>query len=95
MFLLLRRPSAFTPLLISLFLLALIWTQIARFGVVHQGDEGTAAHLFQILMPVQILIIAFFAAVWFRKQPKAALGVLTLQFGAALAVLATVYLLRL
>jgi hypothetical protein len=45
----------------SLIALALVLGHVALFGVVHQADEGTAAHLWQFLMAVQVPIIAFFA----------------------------------
>lgn len=90
---LLRRPSAFMPPAISALLLISIAAHLARFG--RRPDEGTAAHLFQILMPTQAIIIAFFAFSWLPHKRRAALEVLALQSGAALAVLAVVYFLRL
>jgi hypothetical protein len=88
---LLKRPSAFLPLAISgAFLIAFV-IGIAEGRLVRQPDEGTGAHLFQILMPAQLLIIAFFAISWIPKKPKSALQVLVLQGCAALAVLAIVY----
>jgi hypothetical protein len=56
-----REPSAFLPVAMSLIALALVLGHVALFGVVHQADEGTAAHLWQLLMAVQVPIIAFFA----------------------------------
>ncbi len=88
---LLKRPSAFLPVAISAFLLVLIAVHIARFGTLHAADEGTEAHLFQILMPVQLAIIAFFAVTWLQKTPTAAARVLALQIFAAILVLAAVF----
>jgi hypothetical protein len=59
--------------------------------LLRQPDEGTAAHLFQILMPLQFLIMLFFAVKWLPQERKAALEVLALQGAAALGVLAIVY----
>jgi hypothetical protein len=88
---LLKRPGAFIPLVISAwFLVALLCIFLAG-GLVPQPDEGISAHLFQILMPTQFLIIAFFAITWVPHRPKAALKVLALQASAAAAVLAIVY----
>jgi hypothetical protein len=56
-----RQPSAFLPVAMSLIALALVLGHVALFGVVHEADEGTAAHLWQLLMAVQVPIIAFFA----------------------------------
>jgi hypothetical protein len=42
-------------------------------------------------MPVQALVIAYFAYTWLPKAPRLALGVLALQLAAAGAVIALVY----
>lgn len=91
MFALLKRPSAFLPLLMSVTVLTLIVVHIARFGTLHEADEGAEAHLFQILMPAQIPIIVFFAAKWLPRSRTQALTVLTLQVAAALVVFAVVF----
>jgi hypothetical protein len=88
---LLKRPSAFIPVVISGSFLGALLTAISQGRLVRQPDEDTGAHLFQILMPAQLLIIAFFAISWLPKRPKPALQVLALQGTAALAVLAIVY----
>ncbi|MBV9277770.1 MAG: hypothetical protein JOZ97_06000 [Candidatus Eremiobacteraeota bacterium] len=92
---LLQRPSAFIPPLVSAFLIALIITHVVRFGTVPQPDEGTEAHLFQLLMPLQAILIAFFASVWLPQKRIAALQVLALQIAAAACVLTLVFFLRL
>lgn len=51
-----------------------------------QEDEGTPAHLFQLLMGLQVPIIAFFLAKWLPKFPKQTLLVLTLQILSALVL---------
>jgi hypothetical protein len=65
---------------------------IVQGTLVRHPDEGTAAHLFQLLMPLQVLVIAWFAASWLPKQPRAAAEVLFLQAAGFLGVLAIVYL---
>ena len=60
-------------------------------GLVRRSDEGTAAHLFQILMPAQIPIIALFAATQLPRHPAWTRWVLALQVGAALALFAVVF----
>jgi hypothetical protein len=92
---LLKRPCAFLPLAMSAFLLILFFVHFARFGFVHEADEGTEAHVFQILMPAQVPIIAFFAITWLPRERRAAMVVLMLQIGAAAAVLAPVFFLHL
>jgi len=91
---LLKNPSAFLPLAMSFGALATVIVYVATFGPAPQADEGTAAHIWQILMAGQIPIIAFFAIKWLPRTPKQALLVLVLQGSAALMALTPVYLLR-
>lgn len=90
----LKRPSAFVPVAMSFAAVALVLTHIAFSGTARQPDEGTAAHLWQLLMAAQIPIVAFFAIRWLPQSPRSALPVLALQAVAALAALAPVYLLN-
>ena len=89
-----KRPSAFVPMAMSFAALAIVLVHIIRSGVAREADEGTAAHLWQLLMAAQIPIIAFFAIRWLPQSPRSALPVLVLQAVAALAALAPVYLLN-
>lgn len=87
-----RRPSAFIPIAMSLTALALVVGPIPIYGVpVREADEGTIAHLWQILMAGQVPVLAFFAIKWLRRAPRQALGVLALQAGAVLASMAPVF----
>ncbi len=88
-----KQPSALLPLLMSLAALAMVLGNAAIFGVVHEADEGAVAHIFQLLIVIQIPIVAFFAIKWLPRAPKETLLVLALQTGAALAAMAAVYLL--
>lgn len=92
--LLLRKPSAFAPVAMSLAALALVFLHIALHGTARQADEGAAAHLWQLLMAAQVPIIAFFAIRWLPQSPKYALAILAVQGVAALAALAPVYFLH-
>jgi hypothetical protein len=89
---LMKRPSAFIPLFISAGFLAVFVVGLIQGTLVRQPDEDAGAQLFQILMPLQFLIIVFFAISWLPKLPKPTLQVLALQVGAALSVIAIVYL---
>ena len=91
----LRRPSAIIPLAMSLAALSLVLGHIAVSGTAREADEGTAAHLWQLLMAGQIPVIAFFAVTWLPRTPRPALIVLALQLLAGLAAAAPVFLLRL
>ena len=77
----------------SLAALAMALGNAAIFGVVPEADEGAAAHIFQLLMVVQIPIVAFFAIKWLPRAPKETLHVLALQAGAGLAAIAAVFFL--
>jgi hypothetical protein len=91
----LKRPSAFLPVVMSLAALATVLVHVARFGAAREADEGTAAHVWQLLMLAQVPIIAFFAITWLPRERRAALSVLALQAAAALAAMAPVFLLGL
>jgi len=88
-----KQPSAFFPVAMSLTALAIVLGHVAIYGIIHEADEGTAAHLFQVLMAGQMPIVAFFAIKWLPKAPKQALLVLALQAGAGLAAVASVFFL--
>jgi hypothetical protein len=91
---LLKRPSAFLPIGMSLAAITTISLFLASHGTAPQADEGTAAHIWQLLMALQVPIIAFFAVKWIPRSPRRALPVLGLQIVAALAAMAPVYLLH-
>ena len=90
-----KRPSAFVPVAMSLIALALVLGDVAIFGVVHEADEGAVAHLWQLLMAGQLPVLAFFAIKWLPRAPRQTLGVLALQVGAVLASMAPVFFLNL
>jgi hypothetical protein len=92
---LIKKPGAFLPLAMSLAALATVIIVLALYGVRHEPDEGAAAHMWQLLMGLQLPVIAFFAIKWLPRAPRQALFVLALQAGAGLAALAPVFLLRL
>jgi len=90
-----KQPSAFLPLAMSFAALATLLGHVAMFGVVREADEGTAAHVFQLLMVAQVPVVAFFAIKWLPRTPREAMQILALQAGAALAALAPVFFLNL
>ena len=91
----LKQPSAFIPLAMSLAALALVIGHLATVGVTREADEGTAAHLWQLLMAGQLPVIAYFAITWLPRRPRQALLVLALQALAGVAAAAPVFLLEL
>jgi hypothetical protein len=90
-----KQASAFVPIAMSLVALALVLVHVGLYGVSHEADEGTVAHLWQILMVGQMPIVVFFAIKWLPKAPIQTLGVLALQIGAGLASVAPVFFLNL
>jgi hypothetical protein len=97
----LKHPSAFLPLAMSLAAIgvlcgaALYGVRHGAHGIIRQPDEGTAAHLWQLLMAGQLPVLLFFAIKWLPRAPKQTLYVIALQAGAALASMAPVFFLGL
>lgn len=87
----LQHWSAIVPIGMSLaaLLLVLVYGLIIRPGP--QQDEGAPAHIYQLLMSVQVPIVAYFAIRWLPRQTRPALTVLALQGLAWLAALAALY----
>jgi len=88
---LIKQPSAYIPLAMSLAALTLVLGHAAIYGVVHETDEGAAAHIWQILMAVQLPITAYFTLKWLPRRPRESLQVLALLAGTWLANFAAVY----
>jgi hypothetical protein len=88
---LIKQPSAILPVAMSLAALALVLGHAAVYGVVHEADEGAAAHIFQLLMAAQVPLVAYFLFKWLPRVPGQTLRVLALQAGAALTAFAAVY----
>jgi hypothetical protein len=91
-----QRPSAFIPLTMSSIalvtvLIAVAWGFHQTGHVDRDSDEGSIAHIFQLLMSLQVPIVLFFAIKWLRRAPRQTLGVLALQAGAWLAACAPVF----
>src|SRR6266581_2573703 len=80
----LRLPSAFVPVAMSLCAIATVLMVLALHGPAPQADEGTAAHLWQLLRAGQVPVVLFFAVRWGPQSPKQAMPVLALQACAAL-----------
>ena len=86
-----KQPSAYIPLTMSLAALALVLGHAAVYGVVHEADEGAAAHIWQILMAAQLPIVAYFIFKWLPKRPRESLQILALLAGTWLVNFAAVY----
>jgi hypothetical protein len=88
---LVKQTSALLPIAMSVAALVLVLGHVVIFGIVHEADEGTAAHLWQLLMAGQVPVVAYFALKWLPRATGQALRVLALQAVAALAACAPVY----
>ncbi len=56
-----RQPTVFLPLVMSFVALSMVLVHFAIFGIVEETDEGTAAHIFQLLIVAQAPFIAILA----------------------------------
>ncbi len=75
-------PSGFVPVLMSLGALTAIGVHILKSGIAPQADEGTAAHLWQLLMAGQLPFVAWFMVRWVPERGRRALAVSALHVGA-------------
>ena len=78
----------------SLAALATVLVQIAVVGVARQADEGTAAHIWQLLIAGQMPVLLFFVIKWLPRTPRQTLCVLAVQAAAILASIVPVFLLK-
>ena len=90
-----KQPSAFLPVAMSFAAIATVLIHVLMFGGAREADEGTAAHIWQLLIALQVPIVLFFAIKWLPRSPKDAVYVLALQAAAGLAALAPVFILGL
>ena len=90
-----RHPSAFLPVAMSIAALALVLGHVALSGAAHEADEGATAHIFQLLIVAQLPLVAFFAIKWLPRIPRTSLWVLAVQAVAILAALGSVALFNL
>src|SRR5436305_14400740 len=90
----LKHPIAFLPMAMSLMAVGVVLTHITFSGTARQPGEGTAAHLWQLLMAGQLPVVIVFAAKWLPQSSRYALAVLALQAATAVAAITPVYFLH-
>jgi len=90
-----RRPSAFVPPVLSLAAIMVVVGEVGIHGAMRDADEGAAAHLWQLLMAAQVLVMGFFLVKWLPRAPRPAMAIFVLHLAAALVALAPVYFLHL
>lgn len=81
---LMRQPTGYLPVAMSLGALGMIIWFVAVHGVARQPDEGAQAHLWQLLVAGQLPLIAYFAVRWLPIARRPALVVLALQAAAVI-----------
>ena len=92
---LIKKPSAWIPIVIPLTFFAYLVVCISLFGIVQNADEGIAAHLFQLWLVFEPFLVGFFAVKWLPKARKQALFILLFQIIAALLPISVVFYFRL
>jgi hypothetical protein len=87
-----RKPSAWLPIAISLvvFTSILCYVAVAIFGVAPEEGSRIFSIYFQWLTLIQVPIIVFFAIKWLPRQPKQAALILALQIIAAMISIAPI-----
>jgi len=89
-----KKPSAWIPIALSLAMLTFFLTLLSIHGLPtpdENKDEGVAAHLFQLWLVGEAVMILFFALRWVPQEPKDASLVLVLQIAAVIAPCAPVF----
>ncbi len=81
---LMRQPTGYLPVAMSLGALAMIAWFVAVHGVVQRPDEGAQAHLWQLLVAGQVPLVAHFAFRWLPRARRPALVILVLQAAAVM-----------
>lgn len=85
---LIKKPSAWLPIVIPLIFLVYIVSIITFRGIPvpnFEADEGTAAHIFQLWLVAEPLMIIFFGAKYWQHEPKQVRLIMALQIIVALA----------
>lgn len=79
---LLKHPTAWIPIALSLAMLAFIFVMIAIHGIPTpdpNADEGVGAHIFQLWLVLEMVMILIFAIKWVPENPKQACMILAIQ----------------
>lgn len=80
-----KKPSAWIPIVSSVAILLMLLATLATSGLVRHEDEGVEAHIFQLWLVLELVMIGFFGVKWLPRMPRQALVILTVQIISALA----------
>ena len=86
-----KKPSAWVPIVLPFIFFAYLVIYISIFGIVRQEDEGTGAHLFQLWLVLEPFMLGFFALKWFKSARKETLIILAIQIVVALLPISVVF----
>ena len=77
---LLKKPSAWVPILLSICIIGMEVVVLTFFATPQpEPDEGVAAHLFQLWLVLEAVLIPVFALKWLARFPIPALQIIALQ----------------
>ena len=85
-----KHPSAWLPIVMSSTAVALIAGYVLVHGVAREADEGTVAHIWQLLMFGQLPIVGWFVIRRLRGDGSRGWRVLATQAAAYTAAMAPV-----
>jgi hypothetical protein len=74
----------------SLSALALVIGHAARYGIVHEADEGAAAHIWQLLIAGHLPMVIFLTIKWLPRTTRQTLLILAMLAESLPANFATV-----
>ena len=87
-----KHPSAWIPIALSLlFAVAEILMLISSGAPARQPDEGVMAHLFQLWLVLELVMVAWFAIAWLPRAPTQAIRILLFQLAMIMAVCTPVF----
>ena len=89
----LHKPSAGLPVVMSVLAILPVLGHATLFGSGHETDEGAAAHIFQLLMMLQLPLIGVFCWKWLRRTQRQSLAIIALQLLCWLAAALSAYML--
>jgi hypothetical protein len=87
-------PSGFAPVAMSACALAVIAGHVLTSGTAPQADEGSAAHVWQLLMAGQLPFVGWFALRWVPERGPRAIAVSALHAASISAALFPVWWFR-
>jgi hypothetical protein len=93
---LIRRPSAWLPVAVSLAALVFLVGYVTMVGETGGAgrDEGAPARIFQLLMVAEAVLIVAFAIRWLPRAPRSTVAIVVAQVGVAAIPIAAVTLLE-